>query len=1172
MIRSTLANLRGGGSLANELIQNADDADGAQRLVFRFTADYLEVSDDGGFRACQQPNDPGDCPWEREGRRPCDFHAFRELGGASKAGDPSLTGAFGIGFLAVYQITDHPELFSHGIHWILDEENEAVHVCDGCDQAHVTTGTTFRLPWAKRRTRLREELGAEPVSADDRRRLRRQFIEQVPRAMIFLHKLKKIEIIDGTSTPVPFTRKVDGETVRISSPAGNQQWLVFSSDFNTEAAALRRRHPLIGNRHAEVRIALASQQAIDGRLYATLPTSIATGMPLHLDASFFPRLDRKGILLDSGYEADWNHAAITAGAELLAARLEQVAPILGPQPFWSLVDQARALERRRSADAKALAVFWTHLLKALPPASVMWTRSGTWARVSDVVTPPRDRALADLLEDLDVPTISPSIQSLVPARPLGIRPITLERLLDELETLGLAEDEAPEVLPDALRPPSRRRALRKQLGTLVAGPDELDPGLRDRLRRLALWEGTDGQISSFDRNWLVTRDTVQPFAPFSEYALVVWPERDAASKALAGVGDRYTIDQALSDLEKAAEELTKLPVSEARAILAWFQSRLGQLPDGDVDRLAMLPLIPTELGLRSPDETVRAGGFRDPLGLTSVLDESAVAGLEELIAKLGIRKLSFAGYLREHVAALGPGPVPTGRLLELLRQCVRHREVIDAEPALTKLLTDLAWIPCQDGYRRPPGEIYFSSALIDEVLGTSQPLVDAKVRPRTASADLLRHLGVSDVPRPADVVAHIKEIVSAPPSEQRIVQILANLRYLSRLAGDLDQAFALLRTLPWLPADGENEWFAPNQLYLTFNRTLFATTGHFIALRRTDQDQLRTTLSALGVRSTPPVELVAGHVLNLVAADKVPSNEVLRWLNDHAADPQIERLAGSAFLPTADGRLEQPERTFRCRHRLVPWRSVLRPGLDRFVNLLDALDVGPQPDATAAADVLVEISDTLDARQELDPPTLAVVNSCWELLSAASDEDLARLNGRKVVPTADGRLHRADAVLLEDLPGTESWLSATARDRLVALDTRQHAFERFGVKRLSQCRRGQVLACTQQSDGRWIEGRLQERRAQLARIVAAEGGNWHGVIELTQSVTVLAVGSLTVRFLLDGLTGLPENPAVEEGALWDRTNGKLYVRVTAGRPDWHALARAVRDEIVPGFRPATSPV
>ena len=47
MIRSTLANLRGAGSLANELIQNADDAEGAHRLIFRFTDAYLEVLDDG---------------------------------------------------------------------------------------------------------------------------------------------------------------------------------------------------------------------------------------------------------------------------------------------------------------------------------------------------------------------------------------------------------------------------------------------------------------------------------------------------------------------------------------------------------------------------------------------------------------------------------------------------------------------------------------------------------------------------------------------------------------------------------------------------------------------------------------------------------------------------------------------------------------------------------------------------------------------------------------------------------------------------------------------------------------------------------------------------------------------------------------------------------------------
>ena len=472
----------------------------------------------------RQPNDQGACPWELAGQRACDFHAFRELGGASKANDPSLTGAFGVGFLSVYQITDHPELFSRGIHWILDEEDEAVNVCDGCSQTHVMAGTTFRLPWARRPTRLREALGAEPVTADDRRRLLRQFVEQAPQAMIFLHQLREIEIADETSTSRIFSRDPDGDTVSITGPARKQEWLILAGDFNDEAARLRRRHELIGSRHAEVRIALSPNQKVDGRLYATLPTTIPTGLPLHLDASFFPRVDRKGILLDSGYQTEWNHAAIAAAAELLAARIEEIAPILGPRPFWSLVNQAYALQRRRDGDARALAVFWPRLLEALPQASVMWTGSEEWTWVSDVVMAPRDQDLADLFEDLEIPTISPLIRSLVPARPLGIGPITLERLLDEIERLGLAEGAALEDLPEALSPDPRRRALRKELGALVASGGELSSDLQDRLRALAVWQGTDGRFSSFDHNWLVTRDTVQPFARFSQYAFVAWSD------------------------------------------------------------------------------------------------------------------------------------------------------------------------------------------------------------------------------------------------------------------------------------------------------------------------------------------------------------------------------------------------------------------------------------------------------------------------------------------------------------------------------------------------------------------------------------------------------------------------------------------------------------------------
>src|SRR5262245_43567750 len=107
-IRSTLADLQGSGSLAQELIQNADDAE-ASELTFRFTEGALVVEDDGGFTKCADPA-ARECAYLEKKRRVCDFHAFRELGGATKRTDPLTTGAFGIGFLSVYQVTDRPEI------------------------------------------------------------------------------------------------------------------------------------------------------------------------------------------------------------------------------------------------------------------------------------------------------------------------------------------------------------------------------------------------------------------------------------------------------------------------------------------------------------------------------------------------------------------------------------------------------------------------------------------------------------------------------------------------------------------------------------------------------------------------------------------------------------------------------------------------------------------------------------------------------------------------------------------------------------------------------------------------------------------------------------------------------------------------------------------------------
>ena len=104
-----LGDLAGNTTLAHELIQNADDAKdddsgklSATRITFDVTDSALVVSNDAVFREI-------------------DFERMRDVASGSKRGESGerTTGAFGVGFISVYQVTDRPEIHSAGRTWIL---------------------------------------------------------------------------------------------------------------------------------------------------------------------------------------------------------------------------------------------------------------------------------------------------------------------------------------------------------------------------------------------------------------------------------------------------------------------------------------------------------------------------------------------------------------------------------------------------------------------------------------------------------------------------------------------------------------------------------------------------------------------------------------------------------------------------------------------------------------------------------------------------------------------------------------------------------------------------------------------------------------------------------------------------------------------------------------------
>ena len=1114
-----LADLHGLRTLILELIQNADDATEAKSITFRIRPDSLIVDNDGYFTDCGSVEER-ECAWRDPRGHRCDFHRFRLIGAGDKRQEAETAGAFGIGFVSVYQVTDAPEVISAGRHWILREDNpesERILVCPGCSSCDRTDlpGTRFILPWAKDPdSSMRIALRADAVAVDTPRQLRAALEKHAATAMLFLRKIERVDV-EGEGRDWSVTRSRSDDVVSLASSSGEpQQWHVFEADFEHAAGKLRRHHQarIEASRSARVRIAIPLGGAIPGLLFADLPTEQSAGLPFHLAADFFPSNDRKSILLGTDYRSEWNRTAIATASTLLASNVSSLPHLLGPQDLWQFIEMIRAVHTESSAgqEKNAFGSFWEELLPVLKVSPVVPVVSGGWTEPAQAhfLRAAEEADAVPLLHALGLRIVDEALRRHQNTlQEVGVTPLGIEQVCEGLEHQGLIERTVLTDLPEPLTDTSGRLILWQVL-TLLHERQARNHRVWEQevqaLRRVAIAPGHDSALWPPGELY---RAGLQDIELFDRLGLALpLLSLEEGFRTLLGLVRPLDLQAVLDALEAAPPDVfRRLQTTPGLLsdLMSWLESQCRDLSeqDAEIDRLRALPIFPGARGLAPLLELSLPGGFEEPLGLSDVIDLDAVMGHVDFLRSLGIRELDLRTFVLERLpgALISAEPEQRSRTIALLAEKLGElRDQGDAQIALK----GARLVACVDGEFRRADECYFRSDEVAACLGHRVHIAEIPPKREQSIKEFYVWLGVASRPRINDVVATVERLAAAPPTQASVSQIAMIVGYLSEGDQAKDVRLRGLEELAWLPGrsmldrTAGNRWFTPRELHVIFEEYLFRSQATFLALPLPVQQQAGEFLERLGVRRRPSTLQVVRHLKHLVSMGEEVNLQIYRTLNQQHNDPALKELIGSPCLWLGHGVVRAPNHVFWSDPGLGRYRAQLSPALREFAPLLTSLGVQEHPGPSDALAVLSELSGEFGAENRtLDDEATEVLNACWSLLSRALDagqvvqDELSSLRDQKCVVNRERLLMPPSWMFFENRAGLAEKFGDYLRHNVVTrdLDT-GNALAAAGVRPLGAAIETVLLEFVDPRPSTSTAERVFERRALIARVLHSQQG------------------------------------------------------------------------------------
>ena len=1182
-----LGDLAGKTTLAHELIQNADDAkddDGrlsATRITFDVTDTALVVSNDAVFREI-------------------DFERMRDVASGSKRGESGdrTTGAFGVGFISVYQVTDRPELHSAGRTWILRPDNPEDRRIEQRKDPSITVarGTVFRLPWAFKESKVRTALKAPIAHTAYIESFVDELKESLPMAILFLKKLERIELLRNGEQVCVVTRRISGNTMQVEQDGDVACWHVLETNFTDHASNLKTRYKDTINqgRSDRVRVAVPDSFIDDGLLFATLPTEQSTGLPFHIDADFYPAADRKSIAFGDTHDprSEWNRAAIRAAALVVQSNLIPLRDMYSDDAstLWAFLSCIQEANQGAKDNTRLpLGEFWESLLPYLAEAPIVYTESGKWLvpKLTRIPTGPQEEDAVRAFQDIGIEIVHGDLwnsRNLLTRGDVGVGRVSAPDLHHHLKLRGYANGPVSSLPVESVPLDVLWRGIE---GVLAKEQGRSKGTADDLLGACALAPGLDGRLWPCDSAFRSDERTRKQFAP-----LIPSDETFLARESiplLEQLCPEFTVEDAIEVLASldAGQLAERRRVGDFNPVdvLQWFEDHKSELTDDLRAQLASLPIFPSATNLRPLPELWLPGGFEDSLGVAGILDSNIPDSLASFLRNLGVRQLTFRDYAKRYVpgAFEEDGTVDPDTKRKLLATLERHiGEIKDSDEV--KRTLSLAWVvECDDGVFRQPGTAYFRNNEVNGVLGNqaSYALVpeDSALR-----RDLYEWLGVQSRPRIADILRIVNQVTATKPTQgarSTVVKMLEALGLRWAEFSTSDESSCLrLKTVAWLPGEADaSRWYRPGELYAAYSKSLFASQARFLDASVRLQQTISGFLAWLGVNPSPRPFHVVRHLLRCSAVNVEPPSNIYDWLNDNAKPSDLREMRGAACL-RVQNRYLRPDQVFWGSHPFGSYRAQLGPELVRYQSLLEGLGVREKPDFNDAIEVLKDISNeagsgVLEAKDE------NVVIQCWFMLSDALETDdldaesLSNiLRDVRCVPTKQARLHRPSWMFFEDRPRLADKFPGILDQNCIPRTERAWvAMKAAGVRLVSEVVRGYVAEYENPREGNGVAERVSGRVDLIKTILdgAAVAAHEEHRTATLDGIRFIQVDQLTVRWRLRAFNKeWPDTSPESASAHWDSEEQIVFFATREdGTTPWSAIARELTLALAPSENPAS---